>query len=292
MSKAGLWAIAGIAVATLLYLVYLAATFEAPVGTTTVAIPAPNLQPLQPETETQAPRRLPTSQLAPAPEPVTANTAQPAVVAPAPVEVAVPETATPLAAVELPRLGDSDNFVLNGLRAVQNSAALMRWLSDQQMIRKFVVLVDNVSRGGFPQTALPYRPLGEEMPVTSVDDHLFVMDASAHARFDEFVNAFVALDTAQAMALYRTLSPLMQNAYSEIGFRDVDFNDTLRAAINRVLGVMDVPGPYQLVKPSVMYLYADAGIENLPAVNKQMIRLGADNNAKLKAKLRQFAALL
>ena len=39
MSKFGLWVVAAIAVFTLLYLVYLAATFEAPTGTTTVVVP-------------------------------------------------------------------------------------------------------------------------------------------------------------------------------------------------------------------------------------------------------------
>lgn len=289
MSKTGLWAIAGIAVLTLLYLVYLAATFEAPTGTTTVTIPAPEPQLVQPA---PAPVELSTTQLAPEPERVTASTDAPATVAPTPVEVAPPPPAPVADAVQLPALGESDNFVLTGLRAVQNGVAFLRLLSDEQMVRKFVVFVDNVSRGSFPQTELPYRPLGQEMQVTNVDDNLFTMDARAHARFDQFINAFVALDTDQAMTFYRTLSPLFQQAYAEIGFRDVNFDDTLRTAINRVLSVSDVPGPYQLVKPSVMYLYADARTESLSSVNKQMIRIGPENSEKLKTKLRQFLAQL
>lgn len=286
MSKTGLWAIAAVAVLTLLYLVYLAATFEAPAGTTTVAIPPPTLQPVVRET----PAPLPSTQLAPPPESVTATTSAPATVAPNPVEVQAP--APVVADIELPSLGESDNFIANGLRDVQNGATLLRLLTNEQMLRKFVVFVDNVSRGSFPQTGLPYRPIGQEMPVTNVDDNLYTMDSSAHNRFDQFVDAFVALDTDQAMLLYRTVSPLLQQAYAEIGFRDVNFDDTLRTAINRVLSVSEVPGPYQLVKPSVMFLYADASIENLSAVNKQLIRLGPDNSAKVKTKLRQFLAQL
>ena len=51
-------------------------------------------------------------------------------------------------------------------------------------------------------------------------------------------------------------------------------------------------GPYQLVRPSIMYLYADTSIENLQEVHKQLIRIGPDNTILLKAKLREFAALL
>jgi hypothetical protein len=81
---------------------------------------------------------------------------------------------------------------------------------------------------------------------------------------------------------------LFQQAYAEIGFRDVNFDDTLRRAITNVLSTADVEGPFQLVKPSVMYLYADASIENLQEVHKQLIRIGPENTEKLKAKLRQI----
>jgi len=165
-------------------------------------------------------------------------------------------------------------------------------LSNDQLLRSFVVFVENISRGEFPQTGLPYRRIDEEMAVTTVDDNLFVMDESAHARFDRVVDTFVAIDTDQALILYRTLSPLFQQAYSEIGFRNVNFDDTLRQAINNVLRSPNVDGPFQLVKPSVMFLYADSSIENLNNVNKQLVRIGPENTEKLKAKLREFTLLL
>ena len=118
------------------------------------------------------------------------------------------------------------------------------------------------------------------------------MDASAHGRFDQIIDIFVALDTDQAVTLYRTLSPLFQQAYAEIGFRNVNFDDTLRSAVNIILRTPYIEGPYQLVKPSVMYLYADASIENLQNVQKQLIRIGPENTEKVKAKLRDFVLQL
>ena len=44
MSKSGLWVIAAVAVITLLSLVYMALTYEAPQGTTTVVLPSPTQQ--------------------------------------------------------------------------------------------------------------------------------------------------------------------------------------------------------------------------------------------------------
>ncbi len=289
MSKFGLWLVAGIAVFTLLYLVYLAATFEAPTGTTTVVVPATTA----PAPATVIAPSLPQTRLETREEPPAA--AATPVISAAPVEV---ELATPVVAeetaniVELPSLNNSDDFVREGLRTLQNGAALIRLLADEQLIRSIVVFVDNISRGEFPQTGLPYRRMTQEMAVRNIDENLFVMEASAHDRFNQIIDTFVAVDTDQAMMLYRTLQPLFQQAYAEIGSRNVNFDDTLRSAINVVLRAPTVEGPYQLVKPSVMFLYADANIENMEEMQKQLIRIGPQNTDKLKTKLQQFAERL
>ena len=292
MSKLGIWVVAAIAVFTLLYLVYLAATFEAPTGTTTVIVPATAVQSLAEPVPVIMPT-LPKTRLQPQEQP-PAIAATPVIEeAPVEVEIAAPIIESlPTELVELPSLNDSDDFVLEGLRALQNGVALIRVLADDQLIRSIVVFVDNISRGEFPQTSLPYKRIGQEMSVRNIDENLFVMGANAHDRFNQLIDTFVAVDTDQALILYRTLQPLFQNAYAEIGSRNVNFDDTLRSAINAVLRSPDVEGPYQLVKPSVMFLYADASIENMEEMQKQLIRIGPENIEKLKAKLRQFLGKL
>lgn len=304
MSKTGLLTIVGVAVLSLLGLVYLAATWETPQGTTTVVIEPPvqpDPRPAQAQSSggtgtgssAQDNSILPRIRIQPQTEPA-APAAEPTVAEP-PVEVTVEEPDTEpeangpsVPAVQLPSLNASDMFVFNELRGLENGAAVVALLADDQIIRKFVVFVENISRGAFPQTGLPYKPLGEEMPVRNIDENLFVMEEEAHDRFNEVVDTFVSLDPDAAMALYRLLSPLFQQAYAEIGFRDSNFDETMRAAINNVLSTSEIEGPYQLVKPSVMYLYADASIENLQQVHKQLIRLGPENTEKLKARLREF----
>ena len=292
MSKFGLWVVAAIAVFTLLYLVYLAATFEAPTGTTTVVVPATAVQPVAEPAPVITPN-FPQTRLQPPEEP-PAVAATPVITdAPEEVEIAAPVVeGLPTELIELPSLNNSDDFVFEGVRALQNGAALIRVLTDEQLIRSIVVFVDNISRGEFPQTSLPYKRIEQEMSVRNIDENLFVMEANAHERFDQLIDTFVAVDTDQAMILYRTLQPLFQQAYAEIGSRNVNFDDTLRSAINAVLRSPNVEGPYQLVKPSVMFLYADANIENMEEMQKQLIRIGPENTEKLKAKLRQFAEQL
>jgi|GEM_PF-104168 len=306
MAKSGLSAIAAIAVFTLLGLVFLAATWEQPAGTTTVVLPTPVEQEAEVASPTSsgassstsnnaANSALPRIRIQPQqPEPAAASTD--VEIVEAPVEVATvedqPVSETEESVVQLPSLSNSDNFVLDSLRGLQNGVQLVALLSSDQLIRSFVVLVDNVSRDNFPQTGLPYNALNNEMPVRSLDDNLFVMEQAAHGRFDAIVDTFVAVDTSAALAIYRLLTPLLQQAYGELGYGSNDFDTVLRRAIRNVLDMNPPEGPYQLVKPSVMYLYADAAIENLSTVEKQLVRLGPDNTQKLQQKLRAFLAAL
>jgi hypothetical protein len=282
MSKAGIWSIAAIAVCTFLYLVYLAVAFEPPRGTTTVILPTPAA-----EIEVIEPRPVPTRITPSTPAAAASVEVEPMVVDVVEVEAPVAE-----AAVDLPRLNDSDSFVAEKISELSSGTSLLSYLVDEQLVRRAVVLVENISRGQYPQTALPYKPIVEEMQVSSDDGRLFTMEAASYTRFDAAVAAFVALDTEQTVGLYRLLSPLLQQAYAEIGFRDAEFEQALIKAIDAVLSAPEIEGPFQLVKPSVMYLYADTRLEELANMNKQLIRLGPENSARLKAKLREFKQAL
>ena len=282
MSKAGIWSIAAIAVCTFLYLVYLAVAFEPPRGTTTVILPTPAA-----EIEVIEPRPVPTRITPSTPAAAASVEVEPIVVDVVEVEAPVAE-----ATVDLPRLNDSDSFVAEKISELSSGTSLLSYLVDEQLVRRAVVLVENISRGQYPQTALPYKPIVEEMQVSSDDGRLFTMEAASYTRFDAAVAAFVALDTEQTVGLYRLLSPLLQQAYAEIGFRDAEFEQALIKAIDAVLSAPEIEGPFQLVKPSVMYLYADTRLEELANMNKQLIRLGPENSARLKAKLREFKQAL
>jgi len=285
--------IAGIAAITLLYLVYLAVTYESPAGTTTVTIDRP-VPVTAPDPVIEQPKPLPQATLPATREPAAAVIDEPVII-PEPEEVVVEEATEVVIeeeivenVVPLPSLNDSDGFVITGLRGLRSGIAFLRFIATGGLIRNFVVYVENVSRGTFPQLDLPYQRVEQEMDVRELDENLYVMDRSSYRRFDALISAFVAVDVEQSVALFRTMSPLFQSALTEIGYRDRDFNQVMIEAINVVIGTAEVEGPFQLVKPSVMYLYADASIENLPEVHKQLLRIGPENTAKLKARLAEF----
>ena len=200
MPKPGLLVIAAVAVLTLLSLVYFALTIDTPGGTKTLVIEppvsviedSPVVAPAS-TSATQPNSPLPQIRLQPQQEPPVVAVAE-AEIATLPEEVALPEPESELETealdeeeqvnvVELPSLTESDSFVFESLRTLQNGIALVDLLAEDQIVRKFVVFVENISREEFPQTGLPYRGLGQEMSVSEVDENLFVMEQIAHSRF-------------------------------------------------------------------------------------------------------------
>ena len=190
--------------------------------------------------------------------------------------------------VELPTLNLSDAFVLTRLGALETGATLLELLTSEELIRRFVVFVENVSQGSLPQLEYPVRRLQQPMAVREVDANLFEMQTVSYQRYTPLIDALTAVDPDQAVAIYRILRPLFQESFAEIGYPNRSFDEVLIRAIDNVVGAQTAEGPFQLVKPKVMYVYADAGIESMTPVEKQLLRMGPQNAEKLKSALAQY----
>jgi len=59
-----------------------------------------------------------------------------------------------------------------------------------------------------------------------------------------------------------------------------------------MLAAPDLTRPTELIQPKVFYQYADPRLESRSAGQKFMMRLGPENAAKVKAKLREIRAEL
>lgn len=253
------------------FLVYLALTFEPPEATRSVAL------------DTPVPR--PVEQIVPVTPPVTAD---PTPAAPAQPLTSVPASTEPVVEEEpsepLPSLNDSDAFVLARLASMEMGASLLRLLAPEDLVRKFVVFVTNVADGELPQLEYPLRRLESDFVATEIDDNLFEMDPATYERFTPMIDTLVALDAQQGVAIYRALRPLFQEAYAEIGYQG-SFDAVVIRAIDQITSAQLESGPFQLIKPSVMFLYAEGRIEDMSPVQKQLLRLGPENTAKLQAAL-------
>ena len=119
------------------------------------------------------------------------------------------------------------------------------------------------------------------------------------ARYNPIVMLAESIDPAKAAKVYARLYPLFQQAYEELGYPGRYFNDRLVAVIDHLLQapepagpvpvrLVEVKGKVQSQRPWVRYEYADPQLESLSSGQKIMVRVGLENERKLKASLRGF----
>jgi hypothetical protein len=216
-------------------------------------------------------------------------TAAPAVSRP-PVEAAPPvepekpaiQHPVPPADVEpdkpLPTLDESDARIGEVVTGLVGQKAFDAFVSPAQLIRRIVVTVDNLPRRVAPMRMRAVKPVPGK----------FAPGAGNVSRYALHVKVFESLDARALVQAYRTLYPLFQSAYAELGSPVVYFNDRLVEAIDDMLAAPELDGPPELVQPKVLYQYADPALERRSAGQKVLMRLGSANGAKVKAKLREI----
>ncbi len=228
-----------------------------------------------------------------APVPVPAA----AVVAPAP-PAAPPEEAIqhplPAAADEpqtpLPALNDSDAPFRDALsEAVGGTAA--KFLLPESLIRHIVVTVDNLPRQKVALEKRPVAPAPGTFRVNGDELHA-TLDGANFQRYRPMVELIRAADMQKVAAVYLHFYPLLQKAYQDLGYPTGYFNDRLVQVIDVLLATPQVAEPIELVRPNVMYVFADPSLEARPAGQKLLIRMGPENEAAVKAKLAELRAIV
>jgi hypothetical protein len=85
---------------------------------------------------------------------------------------------------------------------------------------------------------------------------------------------------------------LFQQAYEELGYPDGYFNDRLISVIDDLLDAPEISAPVYVHQPKVLYEFVDPELEGISAGQKILIRVGPENELRLKAKLRTIRAML
>lgn len=205
----------------------------------------------------------------------------------------------PVVEVEpLPLLNDSDSNVLAALQQLRGEG-LLQLLVPEEVLRKFVLAVNNVAEG---KVIHEYRPVISPPP-PFISDTFSVMvegtavyqervSASNFQRYEPYVTTLALIDSDAAVAVYRRFYPLLEEAFRELGLKKPNFHSVMIAAIDNILAAPDAKGDLLLVHPKVFYQYADPALETLPQTHKMMLRMGPENARSVKASLRQLRARL
>jgi hypothetical protein len=196
----------------------------------------------------------------------------------------------PLAFPPVP-LNASDDAVREFAAALSVDPTFAKWLLTKDLIRRFVVSVDNVANGLSPKPHIDFFTPQGAFRVTRTTEGTSV-DRASYARYDPVVRIALSLDAKAAARLYRALDPLLQEAYNELGYPGVDFDDTLVRAMSELLETPVVEGTVRLEQKVLSYAMTDPVLEALSPAQKQLLRLGPDGVRAVHKKILELAAAL
>jgi len=210
-------------------------------------------------------------------------------------EAAVPAIRNPLpeasggAAPPLPALDESDAALHDALADVMGKPAVDRFFKPELLVRHIVVTIDNLSRRHLAVELRPTKPLDGAFIATG-NDQQGTIDPANYQRYVPYVQAVQTLDMKRLAALYVRFYPLFQQVYQALGYPNGYFNDRVVVTIDNLLATPDIITDIALVRPNVMYQFADPKLEELSAGQKLLLRMGPANAAIIKVKLHELRA--
>ena len=224
-------------------------------------------------------------QAQPEPKAVEVTALPPPIAPPKPVlrqVVKVPEAQSPL-----PQLGESDSFMLEALASLMGKESVMKIFRVEQIIHNIVVTIDNLPNQSLPVNAMPITPVPGNLVVLVADGEMSISSKNT-ARYTPYVRLAGVVNTEKLVALYLRLYPLFQNSYEELGYPNKYFNDRVIEVIDNLLAAPDIKEPVKLVQPKIVYVYADPDLEKRSIGQRTLMRIGSENEAKVKAKLQEI----
>ncbi len=214
---------------------------------------------------------------------------------PKPPQAAAPD-ASPRYPIEatvavLPPLDASDSTMLAALQALWSGGGVASFLEPRDLIRNFVVTVDNLPRRALPTQKSPLKPAAGSFGTASAGNGLVIGESNS-LRYAPYVRLLENVDAQGLVSLYVRHYPLFQQSYRELGYPNGHFNDRLVEAIDLMLATPEPPAALKIVQPKIFYEFADRDLEQLPAGQKLMLRIGRTNAESVKKRLREIRALV
>ncbi|MDH5536837.1 MAG: DUF3014 domain-containing protein [Betaproteobacteria bacterium] len=187
----------------------------------------------------------------------------------------------------LPALDTSDTTMRNVLAELLADKALIELPVLAEFVRRVVATIDNLPRRQVAPRLWPLKRAPGRFAISGDNENATIAAVNA-GRYAIYVRLAEALDSGKLAALYFHYYPLFQQAYRDLGYPKGHFNDRLVEVIDHLLAAPELQGPVALVRPKVFYLYADPDLESRSAGQKILMRMGAANAVRIKAKLREI----
>jgi hypothetical protein len=194
----------------------------------------------------------------------------------------------------LPELDESDAFVRRAALGLARHPELARWLASDDLVRRFVVAVDNVAEGRSPRRHVGFlAPSGSFLVEGDVESDAPVLaDPVNFRRYDVVVSALESLDVDECARLYTSFEPMLDQAYAELGYPERSFRERLGAAASELLSTPIVPDRPRLLPMVRRFEYEDPALEGLSDAQKHLLRMGPRNVDRLQRVLRELVGAI
>ncbi len=184
--------------------------------------------------------------------------------------------------------GAENEMVRRAVARLSAHPKFAAFLVTDRLLVRFVMAVDAVAGGYSPRDQVeflrPTRPfLVREIRRTAgrCMREATIVTISAAEVFDS-----IAVDGA--VDLYRRFQPRLEAIYEEIGWAGEDFDARLCEAIDHLLEVESISGPFELEQRAMVYAYADDRVEQLSDAQKQLLRMGPGNARRCSSKMHEL----
>jgi hypothetical protein len=212
---------------------------------------------------------------------------------PQPVVVTEPAAEEPPAALEpVHPLPEPDSYFKLALGDLFGEA-IEEMLAESGLIERIVASVDNLPRTHVAERIRPIGRLGEPFVADGQEgSDEFAISPLNYDRYDVLVDLLAGADLEEAAEVYRRYYPLFQSAYVDLGYPNGYFNDRLIEVIAHLLATPEIDEPVPLVRPHVLYEFADPELEDLSAGQKLLLRIGTAHRSRVKQRLRDLRNIL
>jgi Protein of unknown function (DUF3014) len=183
------------------------------------------------------------------------------------------------------------NRVQKLLEAVSPHPLFRRALAEGDVVRRWVVVTDNLAEGVSPRKQLAFLAPAGVFSVASRRGELVIAPAS-YQRYDAFADAVASVDAQALVKVYRELHPVLEAAYRALGYPGASLDAVTARALRRIEAAPVRDGDVAVKGDRGLFVFADQKLEQLGDVEKHLLRMGPRNTRLLQAKAKELARAL
>ena len=166
-----------------------------------------------------------------------------------------------------------------------------QFVAGDYIVERTVSIADHLRRGEVPYTLIPVnRP---KQPFKILDDGLRVtIHPDSFQRYDTFAQWIYGIDAEALVISFRKFSGVASAALVAMGITDISIDEIAVAAVTEIISVPNVDLSAELMKKEANWVYVDPELEAMPALHKQLVRMGPINMEIVQSKAREIRGAL